>query len=68
MEAEIAVSGGTLRAVELAGKHGYAVNLGGGHHHPYYDVATGFGPFSDVGIAIKKFLNQTNYLILSPQN
>ena len=47
-------SGGTLRAAELALKHGYAINLGGGYHHAKPDTGEGFCIIADVPIAIRQ--------------
>lgn len=45
---------GTLLAVELAMRHGAAVNLGGGFHHAAFDHGSGFCFFDDVSLALSK--------------
>ncbi len=45
--------GGTLKAVELALKHGLAANLGGGYHHAFPDRGRGFCVLNDIAVAIR---------------
>lgn len=48
------MTGGTLRAAELALRSGHtAVTLGGGMHHAHADRGEGFCVFNDVAVAIK---------------
>lgn len=46
---------GTVDALELALKHGNAINLSGGYHHAKAEKGEGFCFYSDIAIAIKKF-------------
>lgn len=45
---------GTVLAAELALKHGWAVNIGGGYHHAKYDSGAGGCIFGDIQLAIEK--------------
>ncbi|MCU0825315.1 MAG: histone deacetylase [Leptospira sp.] len=59
--------GGTVLASELADKHKFAFNMGGGYHHSFPDRAEGFCYLNDVAIAIRKQkLNKpdTNALVI----
>ena len=47
-------TGGTIRGIELALKHGWAINLSGGYHHAKANEGGGFCAYSDIAIAIKK--------------
>jgi histone deacetylase 11 len=50
---------GTVKAAQLALKHGYAFNLGGGYHHASREDGGGFCIFADIPLAIAK-LRQEN--------
>ena len=45
---------GTLDAVDLAIKHGWAINLSGGYHHAKANNAEGFCIYADIPLAVKK--------------
>jgi histone deacetylase 11 len=47
-------TGGTILGVDLALKHGWAINLSGGYHHAKAGEGGGFCYFADIPIAIKK--------------
>ncbi len=49
-------AGGTMLAVDLAGKTGWAVHIGGGFHHAFAAKAEGFCYINDLAIAARKFL------------
>ena len=44
-------TGGTLKATELAFKHGWAINLSGGYHHAKKDKGGGFSAYADIPLA-----------------
>ena len=44
-------TGGTLKATELAFKHGWAINLSGGYHHAKRDKGGGFSAYADIPLA-----------------
>ncbi|MEG3619372.1 histone deacetylase [Magnetovibrio sp. PR-2] len=46
-------TGGTVIAAQLALKHGWSINLGGGYHHAGQTTAEGFCAYADVPIAIE---------------
>jgi histone deacetylase 11 len=48
--------GGTILGLELALKHGWAINLSGGFHHAKADRGGGFCFFADIPIAVFKLL------------
>lgn len=48
-------TGGTILGVELALKHGWAVNLSGGFHHASREKAEGFCFIADTPVAFKCF-------------
>lgn len=45
--------GGTLKAAELALKHGLSANLGGGYHHAFPDRGRGFCVLNDIAVSIR---------------
>lgn len=45
---------GTILAAELALKHGWAINLGGGYHHAKSHKGDGFCFFADIPLAVLK--------------
>jgi histone deacetylase 11 len=47
-------TGGSIAAAELALRHGWAINLGGGFHHASAERGHGFCLVADITIAIKK--------------
>ncbi len=47
-------TGGSLRGVDLALRHGWAINLSGGYHHAKSDSGEGFCFFADIPLAVKK--------------
>lgn len=47
-------TGGTLLGVEVAQKHGMAINLSGGYHHAKADRGEGFCFYADINLAIAK--------------
>ena len=47
--------GGTLMAMELALKQGYAYHIGGGWHHAFAGHAEGFCYLNDTAVAIKQW-------------
>lgn len=49
-------AGGTLKAVELAEKYGWCVNIGGGFHHASAARAEGFCYINDLAIAARHIL------------
>ncbi len=51
----ILMAGGTIRACEIAVEEKTAVmNIGGGFHHAYADMAQGFCYINDIAVGIKK--------------
>ena len=44
-------TGGTIKATELALKHGWAINLSGGYHHAKKDEGGGFSAYADIPLA-----------------
>jgi histone deacetylase 11 len=49
-------TGGTILASQLALKHGWSINLGGGFHHSKYEGGEGFCFFADIPLAIQELL------------
>jgi len=49
------ITGGTIKAMELALKHGCAINLGGGYHHAKRSDGEGFCFYADIPLAIRKY-------------
>ncbi|MDJ1184809.1 histone deacetylase family protein [Roseofilum casamattae] len=47
---------GTITAAKYALENGLAVNLSGGYHHASQDAGEGFCLYSDIGIAIRKLI------------
>lgn len=47
-------TGGTIKAAELALKHGWSINLGGGYHHAKPHQGEGGCFYADVPLAIKR--------------
>jgi len=45
---------GSVLAADLALKHGWAINIGGGYHHAKYDSGAGGCIFGDIQLAIEK--------------
>ncbi|KAJ3057514.1 Histone deacetylase 11 [Rhizophlyctis rosea] len=52
LEPMLAGTGGTILAAELAMKHGWAMNLGGGYHHASGNQGSGFCVYADWALAI----------------
>jgi histone deacetylase 11 len=48
---------GTLLAAQLALKHGWAINLGGGFHHAKPGSGEGFCVYGDIQLAAKRYLD-----------
>lgn len=46
--------GGTVLAVGLAVVHGWAVNLGGGMHHAHRADGSGWCPYADITLAVRR--------------
>jgi acetoin utilization deacetylase AcuC-like enzyme len=53
VRAYVLAAGGTTRAAREALGHGIAVHLGGGFHHAYADLASGFCYINDLAVAIR---------------
>ncbi|MCA1751063.1 MAG: histone deacetylase [Cryomorphaceae bacterium] len=51
VERELAITGGTVKAVEYAMKYGVAGNIAGGTHHAYRDRGEGFCLLNDAAVA-----------------
>ena len=49
---------GTMKALELAQKEGWAINLSGGYHHAKPERGEGFCVYSDIALAAKAYLKQ----------
>lgn len=49
-------TGGSLLGVDLALKHGWAINLSGGYHHAKSDSGEGFCFYADIPLAVYRFL------------
>lgn len=47
-------TGGTLLGIDVAIKHGFAINLSGGYHHAKANLGEGFCYFADINLAIKE--------------
>eukprot|EP00879_Flechtneria_rotunda_P007198 GHRR01007553.1.p1 GENE.GHRR01007553.1~~GHRR01007553.1.p1 ORF type:complete len:311 (+),score=89.80 GHRR01007553.1:220-1152(+) len=52
--------GGTILAAALAVVHGWAVNLGGGMHHAYWQDGSGWCPYDDITLAIRRLRKASN--------
>lgn len=50
---ELAITGGTVKAVEYAMAHGAAGNIAGGTHHAYRDRGEGFCLLNDAAVAAR---------------
>lgn len=48
---ELAITGGTVKAVQYASKYGVAGNIAGGTHHAYRDRGEGFCLLNDAAVA-----------------
>jgi histone deacetylase 11 len=46
--------GGTILAAALAITRGWAINLGGGMHHAHRSEGSGWCPYADITLAIKR--------------
>lgn len=56
---------GTIEAVNLALRYGWAINLGGGYHHAKSKSGSGFCYFADISLAMLNILKQyPDYKIL----
>lgn len=53
VRAYLLAAGGTTRAAALALTHGVGVHLGGGFHHAFADLASGFCYINDLAVAIR---------------
>jgi acetoin utilization deacetylase AcuC-like enzyme len=53
VRAYVLAAGGTTRAAAEALTHGVAVHLGGGFHHAFADLASGFCYINDLAVAIR---------------
>ncbi|HEB41574.1 MAG TPA: histone deacetylase [Candidatus Dependentiae bacterium] len=51
-------TGGTVKATELARKHGWAINLSGGYHHAKRDEGSGFCAYADIPLAAHNVLEK----------
>ncbi len=51
-------TGGTIKATELAGEHGWAINLSGGYHHAKRDKGGGFSVYADIPLAAHNVLEK----------
>lgn len=49
---------GTVKAMELADKYGWGINIGGGYHHAKKDQGSGFCVYGDIQLAVKKYLDK----------
>ncbi len=52
-------TGGSIRGIDLALSHGWAINLSGGYHHAKADSGEGFCFFADIPLAVKN-LHETH--------
>jgi acetoin utilization deacetylase AcuC-like enzyme len=53
VRAYVLAAGGTTRAAREALTHGFGVHLGGGFHHAYAELASGFCYINDLAVAIR---------------
>ncbi len=53
VRAYVVAAGGTTRAAREALTHGVGVHLGGGFHHAYAELASGFCYINDLAVAIR---------------
>ena len=53
VRAYVLAAGGTTRAAAEALTHGVAIHLGGGFHHAFADLASGFCYINDLAVAIR---------------
>jgi acetoin utilization deacetylase AcuC-like enzyme len=51
-------AGGTIRAAREALRRGAAINLGGGFHHAFADLASGFCYLNDLAIALRVLIHE----------
>lgn len=58
VESSIFCCGGTIHAVGVALKDGLGIHLGGGFHHAFPDHGEGFCVLNDIGVAIKKAIEE----------
>ncbi len=58
VEMFILACGGTIRAAELALKHGAAVHIGGGFHHAFAERAEGFCYLNDLAVVVREMQAQ----------
>lgn len=56
VRAYVLAAGGTTRAAAEALTHGVGVHLGGGFHHAFADLASGFCYINDLAVAIRVLL------------
>jgi acetoin utilization deacetylase AcuC-like enzyme len=56
--AYVLAAGGTTRAAREALHQGVAINLGGGFHHAFADLASGFCYLNDLAIALKVLIHE----------
>jgi histone deacetylase 11 len=52
---------GTIEGIDLAFKHGWAINLSGGYHHAKPEKGEGFCFFADIPLAIIKMRENEEY-------
>ena len=53
VRAYVLATGGTIRAAREAVARGFGINLGGGFHHAFADLASGFCYINDLAVAIR---------------
>jgi len=53
VDAYYLMAGGTCMAAKLALDHGCALNIGGGFHHAFADLAEGFCYINDIAVAVR---------------
>jgi len=53
VRAYVLAAGGTTRAARESLTHGFGVHLGGGFHHAYAELASGFCYINDLAVAIR---------------